>query len=147
MKAGDLMTTGAATTRPDASLAEALQTMLAYHISGLPVVDGDGRLVGVVSERDFLRGRDGRRPRWLDLLREEGTGPAALSDPRVGEVMTPEPVSIGEESSLDEIMQLMERHGVKRLPVVTAGKVVGIVSRADLLRALARKAGRPAAEA
>ena len=67
MNAGDVMTTGAATVRPDKSLAEAGRILVEHRISGLPVVDADGRLVGVVTEHHFLRQDNGERPRWLEL--------------------------------------------------------------------------------
>jgi CBS domain-containing protein len=145
MKAGDVMTTGAATVRPDASLGEAARIMLEHRISGLPVVDADGKLIGVITERDFLRRDDGERPRWIGVLLSEASGQITareLHDRRVEDAMSKDPVSVGVEAPVDEIIDLMERHGVKRIPVVADGHVVGIVSRANLLLALMRKAGR-----
>jgi CBS domain-containing protein len=143
VKAGDLMTTGAATVGPDASLAEAARIMIENRISGLPVVDADGELIGMVTEHDFLRRESGHRPRWLDLLlsdsAEELTA-RALRDRRVEEVMSTNPVYVGAESPVEVVFQLMEGNGVKRVPVVSKGKVIGVVSRADLLRAMMRKA-------
>ena len=120
MKAADVMTTGAATIRPDASLARAAQVMVEHQISGLPVVDAQERLVGIISEGDFLRPDRGHKPRLLEL-------------------MTPNPVTITIDTRIDEIVELMHHHNVKRLPVVAMGKVVGIVSRSNLLQALLRK--------
>ena len=145
MKSGDVMTTGAATVRPDTSLGEAARIMLEHRISGLPVVDADEKLVGIVTERDFLRREDGERPRWIDVLLSEANGQITareLHDRRVEDVMSKDPISVGLESPVDKLIELMERHGVKRLPVVANGKVVGIVSRANLLMALMRKTGR-----
>jgi CBS domain-containing protein len=143
MKAGDVMTTGAATIPPDASLAEAARIMIENRLSGLPVVDADGKLIGVVTEHDFLRRESGHRPRWLDVLltnsAEEITA-RALRDRRVEEVMSKNPVFVGADTPIEVVFQLMEGKGVKRVPVVRKGKVIGIVSRADLLRAVMRKA-------
>jgi CBS domain-containing protein len=140
MKAGDVMTTGAATIRPDASLARAAQVMVEHQISGLPVIDAQDKLVGIISEGDFLRPERGHKARLLDLLASEGSLAAdELATRHVEELMTPNPVTITIDTRLDEIVDLMHHHNVKRLPVVALGKVVGIVSRANLLQALLRK--------
>lgn len=140
MKAGDVMTTGAATVRPEASLAEAAQLMLDHRISGLPVVDGQEKLVGVITEGDFLRPDQERKRRLLEVLASGGTvGADQLHSRRVEELMTRDPIAIGAETPLEEVVELMNRQKVKRLPVVAQGKVVGIVSRANLLLALLRK--------
>lgn len=146
MKAGEVMTTGAATVRPDASLADAARIMLEHRISGLPVVDATGQLVGMVTERDFLRRDERDRPRWIDVLLKESSGQIAakqLNDRRVDQVMSPNPISVGVEASIEEVIDLMESHGIKRIPVLADGRVVGIISRANLLLALTRKATRP----
>jgi CBS domain-containing protein len=139
MKAGDVMTVGAATVHPDASLAEAAKLMIEYRISGLPVVDTDGKLMGVVTEHDFLTQHDGTRPRWLHLLlADEGRQFTArdLHDRRVANVMSRGPITVHIDTPIEEAADLMHRHRVKRLPVVADGKVVGILSRANLLEAL-----------
>jgi hypothetical protein len=118
--------------------------MLQNKISGLPVVDAKGQLVGMVTEGDFLRrgelGTQRQRSRWLEFL----LGPGRLADEyvqssgrQVSQVMTPDPKTITPQTPLEEVVRLMEHHRIKRLPVVHDGKVVGIVSRANLLRALA----------
>jgi CBS domain-containing protein len=144
MKAHDVMTWGAITVEPEASVARAVRLMLQNKISGLPVVDGEGRLVGMVTEGDFLRrgelGTQRQRPRWLEFLLGPGRLAAEYvqsSGQKVGEIMTIEPKTITPETPLDEVVRLMERHRIKRLPVVQDGKLVGIVSRANLLHALA----------
>ena len=145
MKAGEVMTTGAATVRPDASLAEAARILIDHRISGLPVVNASGKLVGIVTEHDFLRKENGPRARWLDVLLTEGAGQIAardLHDRRVEDVMSRSPVSVGVETPVEELLELMQRHRVKRIPIVSNEKVVGIVSRADLLLALTRRANR-----
>jgi CBS domain-containing protein len=145
MKVADLMTNGAATVRPDASLAEAARIMVEHRISGLPVVDASGRLVGIVTEGDFLRRADQDRPRWISVLLSDPDAHITakqLHDRRVEEAMSPEPITVDIDGSVDEVVELMERHDVKRVPVVCDGKVMGMVSRADLLRALTRSIGR-----
>jgi CBS domain-containing protein len=148
MKAGDVMTTGAATVRPDASLADAARILIEHRISGLPVVDAVGRLVGILTEQDFLRQEDGARPRWLDVLLREDEKHATLHQlrsRRVADVMSRQPISVGVETPVDHLLDLMEHHGIKRLPVVQDGSVVGIVSRSNLLEAMVREANRPPA--
>jgi CBS domain-containing protein len=146
MKAADVMTHRAVTVRYDASVAEAARLMLQYQISGLPVVDDTGRLSGIVTEGDFLRhidaGAEQQRPRLLEFLLSPArlAGKYAHSHGRkVDEVMTRQVITVSEETPLDEIVRLMERHRIKRLPVVRDSRVIGIVSRANLLRRLARK--------
>ena len=156
MKASDVMTVGAATIRSDASAPEAARLMLQYAISGLPVVDAAGHVVGIITEGDFLRRTETgterqHRPRWLEVL----LGPGRLADEyvhshsrKVEEVMTRQVVTVAEETPVDEIARLMERHRIKRVPVTRDNTVVGIVSRANLLRGLARLADQaPAATA
>jgi CBS domain-containing protein len=153
MKAGDIMTGRVVTVAPDASVIEAIRLMLERHISGLPVVDASGVLVGVITEGDFLRrvetGTERKRPRWLEFL----LGPRRLADEyvhtharKVEEVMTREPITITEDTALDEVVKIMERRRIKRLPVMAGSRLVGIVSRANLLHALA-SLGRAAAPA
>jgi len=144
MKAKDVMTEHVISITPDANVLQAARLMLQNRVSGLPVVDADGALVGIVTEGDFLRrselGTEKRRPRWLEFL----VGPGKLaseyvqaSGRKVAEIMTHELVTIGEDTPLEEIVHLMEKQRVKRLPVLRAGKLAGIVSRANLMHALA----------
>jgi CBS domain-containing protein len=141
MRAGDVMTTGAARVRPDAPLVEAVKLMVQHQISGLPVVDGQEQLVGLITEADFLRAEAGKRPRLVEVLASTG-GEAAelLNSRRVETLMTRDPISIGPETPLEDVVELMHRHNIRRLPVVAQGKVVGVVSRANLLLALLRRA-------
>lgn len=143
MKAGDIMNIGAATIRPNATLADAARLMTQHHISGLPVVDNGGTLIGVITEHDFLRRENGERPRWFDvLLVEKGAQISAheLHNARVEDVMSKNPIAVQTETPVEELVDVMQRHGVKRLPVLAQGRIVGIVSRANLLEALLRKA-------
>jgi len=147
MLAGDVMTREAISVASDASAIQAGTLMLKHQISGLPVVDSIGILLGIISEGDFLRraelGTQRRRPRWLAFL----IGPRRLASEyvhacgrKVKEIMTPNPYTVTEATPVTEVVQLMERHRIKRVPVVCGRRLVGIVSRADLLRALARLA-------
>jgi CBS domain-containing protein len=144
MKAHDVMTWGVISVEANAPVARAVQLMLQNRVSGLPVVDDSGNLVGIVTEGDFLRrseiGTQRQRPRWLEFL----VGPGRLaseyvhqSGRKVGEIMTPDPYTITQETPLDDIVKLMEQRRIKRVPVVEEGKPVGIVSRANLMQALA----------
>jgi CBS domain-containing protein len=144
MKAGDVMTRQIVCVTPETSILDMAQLMLKNRISGLPVIDGNGNLVGVVTEGDCLRrietGTEQQRPRWLEFL----MGPSPLANEyvhthggKVSEVMTPDPVTVIEDTPLHEVVHLMETRRVKRIPVLRGGRVVGIVSRADLLHALA----------
>ena len=143
MKAKDVMTHRVITIESNASILQAIRLMLQNKISGLPVVDGSGNLVGIVTEGDFLRrsetATERKRPRWLQFL----LGSGKLADDyvsshgrKIDEVMTRDPHTIVEDTSLEEIVHLMERHRIKRLPVVRGRRLVGIVSRANLLHAL-----------
>jgi CBS domain-containing protein len=145
MRAADVMTTGVFSIPPDAPLMQAVRIMLQHHISGLPVMEAGGKLVGIVTEGDLLRrieiGTQRQRPRWLEFL----IGPGRLAGEyahargrKVNEVMTKDVITVTEGTHLDQIVRLMERHRIKRVPVVTeGGLLVGIVTRANLLRALA----------
>jgi CBS domain-containing protein len=143
MKAGDVMTLGAATVRPDASLAEAARLILEHRISGLPVVDDGGALVGIVTERDLLHGQEGKRPRWVELLNgpQAAAGDAKPNLGRVDEVMTANVVAVDPGTPIAAVLELLDRRKIRRVPVVAEGKVVGIVSIANLLLALTRRAG------
>ena len=140
----DIMTTPVVTIGRTASIAEAAALMLEKGISGLPVVDADGKLNGIVTEGDFLRRTELdtaiRRPRWLEYF--QNTGRVAEEYVRshgrkVEEVMQEEPVTCRPEDPLRVAVEAMLRRHIKRLPVVDEGRVVGIVARSDLLRALA----------
>jgi CBS domain-containing protein len=156
MRAHQIMTRQVITVGPDTTIVEAAGIMLQNHVSGLPVVSASGRLVGIVSERDFLRraeiGTQRKRGRWLRFLL--GPGSAATDfvheqGRKVGEVMTPEPFTVTEDTLLQNIVQLMERNNIKRLPVMRSDQIVGIVSRSNLLQAvagLAREVPDPTAD-
>lgn len=144
MKARDVMTTKVHTVEAASPVLQAVRLMLQNRISGLPVVEDGDRLVGIVTEGDFLRraetGTEQKRPRWLEFL----MGGGQMADDyvrtharKVGDVMTTELVTVTEDTPLDEVVSTMERRRIKRVPVVRGGRLVGIVSRANLLHALA----------
>ena len=117
--------------------------MLRCHLSGVPVVDDDGSLVGIVSESDFLRraeiGTERKRPAFLQFF----AGAGKLADDfghergrKVEDVMTRDAVTVSEQTPLSELVELMEKHGIKRLPVMSGKVLVGIVTRSNLLQAV-----------
>jgi len=144
MQVRDVMTRNVISVKADDSILSAARLMLQNRISGLPVVDAGGALVGIVTEGDFLRrgeiGTTRHRPKWLEFI----IGPGRLADEyvhesgrKVGEVMTPNPLTVSEDDALEKVVTLMERRRIKRLPVVRDGQIVGIISRANLMHALA----------
>src|SRR6516225_9951649 len=144
MKAADVMTRRIISVSPEATILEAIKLMLKHHISGLPVTGRRGKLVGIVTESDFIHrpeiGTERKRSRWLDAL----FGPAAAAHDyvrshglKVQDVMTRDLVTVAENTPLDEVIRILESRNIKRLPVMRRGRLVGIVSRADLMLALA----------
>jgi CBS domain-containing protein len=143
MKASDVMSQTVVTTRPDATVEEAARLMIGQRVTGLPVVDEMGTVVGVLTEGDLLRrielGTQRSHSGWLAVFLAPGRAAqdyARSHGRKVGEMMTCEVVSVRPDTPLAEIVALMEAQGIKRLPVVEQDRLVGIVSRADLLRAL-----------
>jgi CBS domain-containing protein len=141
----EFMTSPVIAVASDSSIAEAARLMLDHKISGLPVVDGARHLVGIVSEHDLLRSGEGerseRRLHWLQLMiKREGLvdESARFQSRKVTDVMTPSPITVAPTSALWEACRLIKQHGIKRLPVVQDGELVGIIARADLVRALAQ---------
>jgi CBS domain-containing protein len=148
LTAADIMTRDVTTTRPDASVAEVAKLLSDNEISAVPVCDTGGKVVGMLSEGDLLRpvGSESttKRASWLNLL-AEGTdlAPAfleAISLPNRGvrNLMITPAITVPADASVSDMADLMLRHHIKRLPVLRDGKLVGIVSRADLVRTLAR---------
>ena len=152
MRAHEIMTTHVVSVRPDTTIEQAIKIMLDRRISGLPVVDEAGRLVGMVSESDLLRrselGTERQRPRWLRFLLSPGRLASEYTHThggKVDEVMTRRVCSVPESATLAEIVDLMVRKRIKRVPVVFGAGPIGIITRADILRALAK--ALPAREA
>jgi CBS domain-containing protein len=153
MKASDVMTPDVISADPDATVLQAARYMLQHHISGLPVIDKTGTLVGILSEGDFLRRREthtDRRPsRWLEFLMGPGKLAAQYTHThgsKVSEVMTTNLHTVSEDTSLEKVVEMMERYRIKRVPVLRGKKVVGIVTRANLMHAMVSLArGEPKA--
>ena len=144
MRAHQIMANDVITVTPHTTILEAANIMLRCHVSGLPVLDADGTLLGMVSEGDFLHrseiGTGRKRSGWLEIF----VGPGRVADDfvhelgrKVGDVMTRDPVTVEEDTPLDELVRLMETHGIKRLPVMRGKTLVGIVTRSNLLQAVA----------
>jgi CBS domain-containing protein len=143
MKAEDVMTRTVISIGPDATVLQAARIMLQHHISGLPVIDKAGNLVGVISEGDFLRRRETnterRRSRWLEFLMGPGRIAADYSHShgsKVSEVMTTDVQTVEEYTPLEEIVEVMERRRIKRVPVLCGGHVVGIVTRSNIMHGM-----------
>jgi CBS domain-containing protein len=144
VRAHQIMTRQVITIGPETSVVEAAHTMLRQHISGLPIVNTAGKLVGIISEGDFIRrveiGTQRRRSRWLQLLVAKGQSASEYVRERgrkASEIMTPNPVTVADDTPLEDIVRIFEQHNVKRLPVMCGDQLVGIVTRSDLLRAVA----------
>ena len=155
MKARDVMTSAVVSVGPDTPVREIAKLLRNHGISAVPVIDATGAPSGMVSEGDLI-GRDetsanARREWWLTLLAEgEATlnadFTASLRNPvrRASEIMAAPVITVGEETDINEIARLLLAHRIKRVPVLRDGRVVGIVSRADLVRALAAEEPKPA---
>jgi CBS domain-containing protein len=144
MKAKDVMTPHVISVQSDNTVGEVAERLMKHGISAVPVVDGD-RMVGIVSEGDLIRRAEigtaeRRRSWWLRIF----TGTETLATEyvksharRVRDIMTKNVISVSEETSLSEIAALLEKNHIKRVPVLRGGQLVGIVSRANLIRRLA----------
>jgi CBS domain-containing protein len=144
MRAKDIMTPQVATVSPEASVEEAARLMLDRRISGLPVVDAAGAVVGLVTEGDLLRpsetGTDRSDSAWLGLLLGQGhltRYPVEAQKRCVSEIMTRKVFSVTPDRLVVQVLRELERHRVKRLLVMDDNRLVGIISRANLLKALA----------
>ncbi|WP_298105978.1 CBS domain-containing protein [Bradyrhizobium sp.] len=146
MRAHEIMSRHVITIAADASVSDAVRTMLSYRIGGLPVIDSSGKLVGMLSEGDFIRrvelGTEKRRSRWLSALL--GSDQVAVDFTRqhgrkVSEIMSPKPITIEEKTKLEQIVRLMESCNIHRFPVMRGDEIVGMVTRGDFLTALANR--------
>jgi CBS domain-containing protein len=152
MNAADVMSGTVIAVSRDAPLSQAVRLMVDNRISGLPVLDEAGRAVGMLTEGDLLQraetGTAGKAPGWLSAIFTPGRLAGAYVHThgrRVADVMTPDVIIVDEAVPLADLVELMRARRVKRLPVTRDGVVVGIVSRADLVRALAKEFDKPAA--
>src|SRR5690349_16166732 len=153
MRAMDIMTTDVITVDPDMTVQDLAKLLAERGISGAPVVDASGRLVGIVSEGDLLhraeigtarRHRERRRSWWLDDFASDLARDYIRSHGRtVKDIMTRDVVTVTEDIDLGEVAALLEAKRIKRVPVTRDGKVIGIITRANLVRALASTKSTP----
>jgi CBS-domain-containing membrane protein len=144
MKARDVMVSPVVTVKPTCSVQEVAKLFLEHRISGVPVLDDQGKLVGIVSEGDLLHrveaGTERQHSWWLRIVAGDGTLAADYAKAharKVADVMTRNVIAAAPETPLNEIAMLLEEHSIKRVPVVRDGQLVGIVSRANLVQAVA----------
>lgn len=156
MRATDVMTTHVITVDPDATVRDLAILLAERGISGAPVVGPDGRLVGIISEGDLLhraeigtarRHRERRRSWWLDHFTSDLARDYVKSHGRtVKDIMTRDVVTVSEDTDLGDVAALLEARRIKRVPVMREGKVVGIISRANIVRAVGATKGAPTRE-
>lgn len=146
MRAKDVMTPKVITVSPETSVRDIAALFLKHRISGVPVINGTDAVLGMVSEGDLVHrpelGTARHRSWWLRMFsgaEEEARSYVKIHGNRAADVMTHEVVAVVEDSSLAEIAETLEHHHIKRVPVLRDGRLVGIVSRADLLRGLAAR--------
>jgi CBS domain-containing protein len=144
MKASDIMTSKVITIGPTASVRDVADLMLGSHISAVPVIDEKGRLLGIVSEGDLLRrvetATERRRSWWLELFSSNESLAAEfvkMHARKVTDVMMPNVITADPDTPISEIASILEKNKIKRVPIMRDGRVVGIVSRANLVQALA----------
>ncbi len=145
----DVMTRDVIKVAPDTSVEEIAQLLFERHISGVPVVDASGALVGIVSEGDLIRhagavGDSGPRSWWLRFFSDTTQGAADYVKTHgrtAADVMTRQPLTVPPDARLADVARLLEKHRIKRVPVVDDGRLVGIVTRSNLLQGLATATG------
>jgi CBS domain-containing protein len=154
MRALDIMTSDVITVRPDTSVRDVAKLFVEKRISGAPVVDAAGQVVGMISEGDLLRraeiGTEKPRPTsWLDLFSasDEARDYIKSHGLKVEDVMSRDVVCVDEETSIGEVATVLEKRRIKRVPVTREGKLSGIVSRANLIQALASLPDEPEEDA
>ncbi|MFS2152893.1 CBS domain-containing protein [Rhizobium sp. Rhizsp42] len=150
--AKSVMRTDVFTVSPETTVAEAARCMLSHHVAAVPVVDPDNKPLGVVSEGDVMHHFgshfQSKRAQWLRLLAEGETlapeflAEIRLNQQRVSEIMHPTVISSHENASLSDLSDLMMKEKIKRVLILRDGVLVGIVSRADVIRAVVEKLGR-----
>jgi CBS domain-containing protein len=144
MKAQDVMVRNVLTVGPDTSVADAVAMLVKHDISALPVVNPDGSLIGILSEADLLEreevGAEHHYPWWIESLMPASKLAerfAKAHGKTVSEVMSTNVIFASEDTPVSEIAALLETHRIKRVPIINDGKIVGIVSRSNLMQALA----------
>jgi CBS domain-containing protein len=149
MQVEHFMTRRVVTVAPETPILTAARLMLDNHVSGLPVVDPSGRVVGVITETDLLRedGKSAQGSPWLQMVAgtDGRTGdPERLGARKVEEIMSRDPITVELTAPIAHACHLLTQHRIKRLPVIDKDKLVGIIGRADVVRALAQSAEKPA---
>ena len=149
MRVEDHMTRRVVTVTPDTPILMAAKLMLENHISGLPVVGASGHVIGIITESDLLRedGKSADGSPWLQMVAgADGptSDPAQLGARKVDEIMSRAPVTVAPNASMAQACRLLAQHHIKRLPVIQDDRLVSIIGRADLVRAFAQSAERPA---
>ncbi|MFC5237861.1 HPP family protein [Pseudonocardia zijingensis] len=129
MRARDVMSSPVITLRMDTPVSAAAALLVSHGFTSAPVVDAENRVVGIATESDLVRGR----------IRPEGWPPDERAEPLVGAVMTPSPVGMRPEDDLADVVELMLGKRLRSVPIVEDGELVGIVTRRDVLRAVARR--------
>ena len=144
MKARDVMVAPVVTATPHATIKSVAETFLKYRISAVPVVDDKGALVGIISEGDLMHraetGTERQRPWWLQaIMSQDGLALDYVKAHarKVADAMTRQVITASPETSLQDIAALLEKHAIKRVPIVENGQLVGIVSRANLVQVFA----------
>ncbi|SDO11016.1 CBS domain-containing protein [Vreelandella arcis] len=149
MQAIDIMTPKVVSVAPDTNVSEVAELLLSHRISAVPVVDDEHKVIGIISEGDLMRrlkdDNGQEHSGWLSLFSAgKNSGEYVKSHGRKAhEVMTPNPLTVEENTPLHSIARLLEKHHIKRVPVLRDGKLVGIVSRANLLQGIANVAVGP----
>jgi CBS-domain-containing membrane protein len=148
VKAADVMVRNVVTVHPESDVADVVQLLAEHDISALPVVDAQGGLVGIISEADLMHRAEIGAEKRRSWLVESLTAATTLAEDfakshgkKVSEIMTTDLVTASEDDSLAKIASLFERHRIKRVPIVRDRRVVGVVSRSNLIQALASIAG------
>jgi CBS domain-containing protein len=150
MNARDVMVQDVVTVGPDEDVAKALQLLVDHDISALPVVDGERRVIGILSEADLLHrekiGTEKHRAWWLEAVTPASVlalDYAKSHGRKVVELMSENIISADENTSLSELANILEKNRIKRVPILKDGKLVGIVSRSNLIQALASAPSQP----
>ncbi len=153
MKASDVMVSSVITVGPNNSVQDIAALLLSNRISAVPVLDDKGTLIGIVSEGDLIHrveaGTERRRSWWLNLLNDKGTLARNFLKShatKAVDFMTTPVITASPDMPLGELASLLEKHRIKRVPVIRDGKVIGIVSRANLIQALAVLHKEPASK-
>ncbi|MEG2430183.1 MAG: CBS domain-containing protein [Acinetobacter sp.] len=151
MKACEIMTLHPVTVTEETPVREIVERLLQLRISGMPVINEKGEMTGMVTEGDLLRrkelGTEVKRPHWLAVMLSTGKLAREYTHSHASfakEIMTPDPVSVAPDLDIENVVELMEKHHIKRVPVVQEGKLLGIITRVDIIRALQRSWVAPA---